>query len=65
MDDIVKAASRADARYECTRNHPRACPSQPDPITLGRLLSALEAYKNSAFFRETWSRVKTFLRDRP
>jgi len=27
--------------------------------------AALEAYKNTAFFQETWSRVKTFLRDRP
>jgi len=27
--------------------------------------AALEAYKDSAFFRETWPRVKTFLRDRP
>jgi len=27
--------------------------------------AALEAYKNSAFFQETWPRVKSFLRDRP
>lgn len=27
--------------------------------------AALEAYMNSAFFQETWPRVKTFLRDRP
>lgn len=27
--------------------------------------AALEAYKNTAFFRETWPRVKTFLRDKP
>lgn len=27
--------------------------------------AALEAYKDSAFFQETWPRVKTFLRDRP
>lgn len=27
--------------------------------------AALEAYMNTAFFRGTWPRVKTFLRDRP